>query len=156
MTGRLPSLLRVAALGLAFAFVLPVAGLVKAQSPNAGVKSLRDAPLTESGAVPDVARQSTPTAGFGREYRQQPPLIPHKVDGYEVNVDNNRCLACHDWPANTRYGAPKVSETHYVDRQGARLDKVSGARYFCMQCHVVQDDARPLVGNSFQNATQVK
>ena len=45
---------------------------------------------------------------------------------------------------------------NYVDRQGARLDKVAGTRYFCTQCHVPQADTKPLVGNTFENATQVK
>lgn len=156
MTGRLPNLLRAAMLGLAFAAMLPAASFVQAQNSGGGVKSLREEPLTELGAAPEVARQSTPADGFGRAYRQQPPLIPHKIDGYQINMDNNQCMSCHDWPANTRYNAIKISETHYVDRQGVRLDKVAGTRYFCTQCHVPQADAKPLVGNVFQNATQAK
>jgi cytochrome c-type protein NapB len=30
------------------------------------------------------------------------------------------------------------------------LAQVSTRRYFCMQCHVAQEPAKPLVGNSFQ------
>ena len=97
-----------------------------------------------------------PAGGFERAYRQQPPLIPHRVDGYQITTDNNACMGCHDWPGNTRVNAPKISETHYVDRQGVRLDKVAGTRYFCQQCHVPQVDAKPLVGNIFKNATQAK
>jgi cytochrome c-type protein NapB len=119
-----------------------------------GAKTLREAPLTENDTPPDLYKQSMPSEGFGRAYRQQPPLVPHKIEGYQVTVSNNACMGCHDWPGNTRYNAPKISETHYVDRQGARLDKVSGTRYFCQQCHVPQADAKPLVGNSFRNATQ--
>ncbi len=99
-----------------------------ALAQDKGVKALREAPVNQSDLAPDLYKQSTPADGFGRSYRQQPPLIPHKIDGY----------------------------THYVDRQGARLDKVAGTRYFCTQCHVPQADAKPLVGNSFENATQVK
>lgn len=120
------------------------------------VKPLRDAPLGETSAPPDVLKQSVPAGGFDRAYRQQPPLIPHKIEGYQITTDNNACMNCHDWPGNTRVNAPKISETHYVDRQGVRLDKVAGTRYFCQQCHVPQADARPLVGNQFQNATQTK
>ena len=119
-------------------------------------KTLRETPLTESGAPPDLYKQSMPAEGFGRAYRQQPPLIPHKIDQYQVTLGNNACMGCHDWPGNTRFNAPKISETHYVDRQGVRLDKIAGTRYFCQQCHVPQADAKPLVGNSFQNATEVK
>lgn len=119
-------------------------------------KALTDVPLTETNAAPDVLKQQTPANGFERAYRQQPPLIPHKVEGYQITTENNACMSCHDWPGNSKYGAPKISETHYVDRQGVRLDKVAGTRYFCQQCHVPQADAKPLVNNTFQNATQAK
>ena len=155
-TGRLPKFLAKAALVAAFASILPVAGMAPAQTASGVVKTLREAPLTEESAAPEVARQSTPANGFDRAYRQQPPLIPHKVDQYQVTLTNNQCMDCHDWPANNRYGALKISETHYVDRQGVRLDKVAGTRYFCTQCHVPQIDAKPLVNNTFQNATQAK
>lgn len=120
------------------------------------VKSLRDVPLTETDPAPEVLKQSVPAGGFGRAYRQQPPMIPHKIEGYQITTDNNACMSCHDWPGNMRVNALKISETHYVDRQGVRLDKVAGTRYFCMQCHVPQNDAKPLVGNVFQNSTQAK
>lgn len=119
-------------------------------------KPLRERSLTDTSAPPDVPKLSAPSGGFERAYRQQPPLIPHKVDDYQITTTNNQCMTCHDWPGNTRVNAPKISETHYVDRQGARLDKVAGTRYFCQQCHVPQADAKPLVGNLFQNATQAK
>ena len=131
-----------------------IAGLVAQESSRP--KALRDVPLNETSAAPDVLKQSVPAGGFERAYRQQPPLIPHKIDGYQITTDNNACMSCHDWPGNTRINAPKISETHYVDRQGVRLDKVAGTRYFCQQCHVPQADAKPLVGNHFQNATQAK
>lgn len=112
--------------------------------------------LDRTNAAPDVEKQSVPAGGFGRAYRQQPPLIPHKVEGYQVTTTNNACMNCHDWPGHIEAKAPKVSETHYVDRAGERLDKVAGTRYFCQQCHVPQADAKPLVNNVFQNATQAK
>jgi cytochrome c-type protein NapB len=122
-----------------------------------GAKGLRgDVPLADTATAPDTHKQLVPAEGFGRAYRQQPPLIPHKIDGYQINTTNNQCMNCHDWPGNTKVNAPKISETHYVDRQGARLDKVAGTRYFCTQCHVPQTDAKALIGNSFQNAIQAK
>ncbi|WP_293859256.1 nitrate reductase cytochrome c-type subunit [uncultured Alsobacter sp.] len=143
---------------VALAMAVALAGLLpgEAQDKSAAVKPLRELPLAEEAAPPDITRQSVPAGGFERAYRQQPPLIPHKVEGYQVSVDNNACMSCHDWPGNTKVGAPKISETHYVDRQGVRLDKVAGTRYFCQQCHVPQADAKPLVSNVFQNATQAK
>ena len=140
--------------GLLSFSILLVGG--NAQDKSVQVKPLRDLPMTDLGTAPDVLKQSVPPGGFGRAYRQQPPLIPHKVEGYQITAENNACMGCHDWPGNTRVNAPKISETHYVDRQGVRLDKVAGTSYFCQQCHVPQADAKPLVNNSFQNATQAK
>ena len=44
-----------------------------------------------------------------------------------------------------------VSVTHFMDRDGQVCAAVSPRRYFCLQCHVTQTDARPLVGNSFKD-----
>jgi cytochrome c-type protein NapB len=87
-----------------------------------------------------------------RAYRQQPPLIPHAIDKYEIDLKVNQCLRCHDWPRNVRENAPKISETHYVDREGVRLDKIASTRWFCNQCHVPQMETKPLVDNLFRSA----
>lgn len=147
--------------GHSLLLALATAGLfaVASQAQDGGrvnLKGLADTPMNEMNPPPDVMKQQTPANGFDRAYRQQPPLIPHKVEGYQITAENNACMSCHDWPGNTKINAPKISETHYVDRQGARLDKVAGTRYFCQQCHVPQADAKPLVNNTFQNATQAK
>jgi cytochrome c-type protein NapB len=137
--------------------LLIAAGAGIAQEAKVQVKGLGgEKSLEQTNAAPEVEKQSVPSGGFGRAYRQQPPLIPHKVDGYQVTSTNNACMNCHDWPGHIEAKAPKVSETHYVDRQGVRLDKIAGTRYFCQQCHVPQADAKPLVKNTFINATQAK
>ena len=53
-------------------------------------------------------------------------------------------------------GATKVSLTHFKDREGGELSNISPRRYFCMQCHVPQTDAKPLVGNRFESAVGVR
>lgn len=134
-----------------------VIGVGVAQEAAIQLKALGgEKTLDRTNAAPEVEKQSVPSGGFDRAYRQQPPLIPHKIDGYQVTTTNNACMNCHDWPGHIQAKAPKVSETHYVDREGVRLDKVAGTRYFCQQCHVPQADAKPLVNNTFQNAIQVK
>ena len=149
------SALSLAALALGAGLLITGAGLAQDQAIN--LKALGgEATLEQTNAPPEVEKQSFQDGGFGRSYRQQPPLIPHKVDTYQITATNNACMDCHDWPGHIKAKAPKVSETHYVDRAGARLDKIAGTRYFCQQCHVPQADARPLVNNVFQNATQVK
>ncbi len=88
-----------------------------------------------------------------KNYRQQPPLIPHKIEKYQINLNVNQCLRCHDWPYNTQFNAPKVSETHYVDdMKGEPTDNVSPTRWFCTQCHVTQQNAPELIENLFKPA----
>lgn len=141
----------------ASAAALLVAGVSLAQDVTGNMKALGgEKTMDHLNQPPEPERQSTAMGGFGRAYRQQPPLIPHKIDGYQISPTNNACMNCHDWPGHVEAKAPKVSETHYVDRQGARLDKIAGTRYFCQQCHVPQADAKPLVNNTFQNATQAR
>lgn len=91
---------------------------------------------------------------YERNYIQQPPLIPHRIDKYEIDLKVNQCLRCHDWPNTTAENAPLVSVSHFYDRSGAKLDKVAGQRWFCTQCHAPQADAPPLVANSFHPAVE--
>lgn len=84
-----------------------------------------------------------------RAYPMQPPTIPHKIDGYQVDLRVNRCMACHSRRVTQATQAPMVSVTHYMDRDGNFLADVSPRRYFCQQCHVVQTDANPLLVNEF-------
>lgn len=134
--------------------VLAIATDGVAQDP--GVQSLRGPVGIEDTAPAEDLKQQNVDARFQRAYRQQPPLIPHKIDKYQINLKVNQCLHCHDWPYNAQEGAPKVSETHYRDRNGVALDKVSRARWFCTQCHVPQERARALVGNTFHSAFDTK
>ncbi len=117
------------------------------------VQSLRGGtPIPEAPAAPDIKRQNTDAGKMQRAYRQQPPLIPHKVAGYQIDLKVNKCMRCHDWPYNTEENAPKISETHYIDRKGVALDHVARTRWFCTQCHVPQVNARALVRNTFKSA----
>jgi hypothetical protein len=59
------------------------------------------------------------------------------------------CLSCHGPETSKAKGAISVSESHFMDRDGKRLENVSAARYFCTQCHVEQRDTKPLVINEF-------
>ena len=84
-----------------------------------------------------------------RNYPEQPPTIPHKIDGYQVDLNSNKCMSCHSRTAVAQSQAPMVSITHFMDRDGQFLASVSPRRYFCTQCHVVQLEISPLVENSF-------
>jgi len=91
-----------------------------------------------------------------RDYLQQPPLIPHQIDGYIVNLKHNKCLSCHSWQNYKNHNATKISQTHFESRDGGISSNVSARRYFCQQCHVPQVDARPLVENTFNPVNAMK
>lgn len=85
-----------------------------------------------------------------RDYVQQPPLIPHHIKGYIINMKSNKCLTCHSWANYKAAGATKISQTHFADRGNNVMANVAARRYFCTQCHVPQADATPLVENTFE------
>lgn len=87
-----------------------------------------------------------------RDFVQQPPLVPHTIQGYQITANYNKCMDCHAWQKTKTSGATKVSVTHFRTREGQELDNISPRRYFCTQCHVPQTDAKPLVDNTFQRA----
>ena len=109
----------------------------------------RGVPLDEEAAPLPMARTENTDLRRKRAYPDQPPTIPHAIDGYQVDKNSNRCLLCHSRANAANFQAPMVSVTHFVDREGQVLASVSPRRYFCTQCHVVQTDAKPLVGSDF-------
>ena len=90
-----------------------------------------------------------------RAYPDQPPVIPHSIEGYQLSVNTNRCLSCHKREFTEGSGAPMISVTHYITREGQMLADVSPRRYFCTACHVPQADTDPLVGNTFTDMSEL-
>jgi cytochrome c-type protein NapB len=127
-------------------------GMVVAQFATAEhVVSLRgSAPLDEDTSAPEMKQWDKDGQPIERDYVQQPPLIPHKIEGYKINQKFNKCLTCHSWANYKEAGATKISQTHFNDRDANVLANVSARRYFCTQCHVPQVNAKPLVGNTFE------
>ncbi|MCX8146646.1 MAG: nitrate reductase cytochrome c-type subunit [Azovibrio sp.] len=119
-----------------------------------GLTTLRGAPIqaaeTESADAFKMSKDSPP---IPRDFVQQPPLVPHKVEGYAITKNFNKCMDCHAWTRYKETGATKVSLTHFKTRDGQELSNIAPRRYFCLQCHVPQADAKPLVGNTFQRGT---
>lgn len=96
--------------------------------------------------MPVTVESDTPRK---REYPMQPPTIPHKIGGYEINLNANKCMSCHARSRVAETGAKMISVTHFQDRDHQSLASIASTRYFCTQCHVVQTDAKPLVENNF-------
>ena len=90
-----------------------------------------------------------------RAYPEQPPVIPHSIEGYQLSVNTNRCLSCHKREFTQGSGAPMISVTHYMTREGQMLADVSPRRYFCTACHVPQADTAPLVDNTFIDMSEL-
>ena len=107
-----------------------------------------ETPLTKQGKAP-LVRPLLNSEKKVRNYPEQPPIIPHNIEGYIIDLRSNKCMSCH---ARARTGdtqAPMVSITHFMDREGQFRASVTPRRYFCTQCHVPQRDVKPLVGNGF-------
>ena len=118
--------------------------------------SLRENPLASESDKPIMQRWQSDREPIPRDYVQQPPLIPHKIIGYKIDKNSNKCLTCHSWSNYKKAGATKISLTHFTDREGNDLANVSARRYFCDLCHVPQVDTTPLVENTFEPVGALK
>jgi cytochrome c-type protein NapB len=115
----------------------------------------RGIPLDQEAAPLPMARTENTDVRRKRAYPDQPPTIPHAIDGYQVDKNSNRCLLCHSRANAADFQAPMVSVTHFLDRDGQVLGAVSPRRYFCTQCHVVQADVKPLVPSDFRDVDEL-
>lgn len=131
---------------LIFAFLLASLSMLAAAQ---NIATLRDAPLDIEPESDKMARVENRDMKRKRAYPMQPPTIPHKIDGYQVDTNVNKCLSCHSRRQSESSQAPMVSVTHYQDRDGNFLADVSPRRYFCEQCHVTQQELKPRLKNEF-------
>lgn len=111
--------------------------------------------LVEPDSAPELKYFAKDGLPIPRDYVQQPPLIPHQIDDYRIDVNSNKCLSCHSWANYREAGATKISQTHFEDRDANVLANISARRYFCTQCHVPQVNAPPLVENTFRPITAI-
>lgn len=117
--------------------------------------TLRKDDIAGEKAPPPMARVENRDLKRARSYPEQPPTIPHQIRDYQIDRNVNKCLTCHSRTAVEQSQAPMVSVTHFMDRDGQVRGAVSPRRYFCLQCHVPQTDAKPLVGNTFTDVDAV-
>ena len=112
-------------------------------------------PMGDVPAAP-LARPVVDDKRLMRNYPEQPPIIPHSIDNYQLTLKTNRCLDCHRRQFTEGSGAPMISVTHFMDRDGQVLADVTPRRYFCTACHVQQTDAQPLVPSTFKDMLLVE
>ena len=139
-------------LAVAATVMAVVSTVVMAQSFTA----LRGAtPLNQEGPAPAMTPEQNSSIREQRNYPEQPPVIPHSTEGYEVSIRANKCLSCHARTRVRELQAPMVSITHFADRDGQYLASISPRRYFCTQCHVPQHNVRAPVENDFVDIDSV-
>lgn len=131
------------------AFILFQAPLASSEEK---VSSLRGDHELDKPAKP-IKRKKQKKSGDGieRNWKLQPPSIPHSVEKDRVSLKYNTCLKCHAKANAEKEKAPAVSDSHFVTRDMKVLDKLSPRRYFCRQCHTPQADVKPLVKNTFKS-----
>src|SRR5262245_3857774 len=133
---------------------LCVPGVAPAQTPTPAELVGPPAPMDTIAQEP-VPKWVTDDVRRMRAYPEQPPTIPHSIDGYQLSVNTNRCMSCHKREYTQGSGAPMISITHYMTREGQMLADVSPRRYFCTACHVPQADIPPLVRNTSVDLSQL-
>jgi nitrate reductase (cytochrome), electron transfer subunit len=106
-------------------------------------------PFTQEVPAPPMQRQVTDDVRVRRNYPDQPPVIPHSIEGYAMDLNANKCMSCHARKFTDQSQAPMISVTHYQDREGNTLGGLAPRRYVCVSCHVPQTTAKPLVDNVF-------
>jgi len=140
MTGKLLIVVLVAAIAAG-------TGALTAQSLNSGLRG--PTPLNDEAAAAPMAPTRNTAEREVRNYPEQPPVIPHSIDGYQIDLNSNKCLSCHARARTGESQAPMVSITHFMDRDGQFLASVSPRRFFCTECHVPQSVVNPPVSNDF-------
>lgn len=147
--------LRALVAGLAMALGLAASAMAQTAiaqtAPNQGLAL----PLRGPTAVGDIApaQRMTPLHNSAtrevRNYPEQPPVIPHNIEGYDIDLNGNKCLSCHARSRTGESQAPMISITHFMDRDGQFLATVSPRRFFCTGCHVPQHEVKAPVTNEF-------
>jgi cytochrome c-type protein NapB len=137
------------------ALTLMISSSAGAQDVRSSVQTLRGADAATPDQAPPARSQTTKGPGgqkrVTRTFSTQPPVIPHTIEGFDqVTLQSNPCLSCHGPENYKNVKAPRPTDSHFRDRDGKMLPAVSAARYQCTACHVPQDDAKPLVGNTFR------
>ena len=136
-------------LALLLAFLLPLAA--QAQAPRALDNMRGPTPLADTTKPAPMVNPDNSDVRRTRNYAMQPPIIPHKIEGYQIDKSANRCMMCHARTRTQESQAPMISVTHFQNRDGNFLAELSPRRYFCLQCHVPQANLDPLVPNQFKD-----
>lgn len=134
--------------------IVLLAAAIAAGTASLGAQTLNSdlrgsTPLDQEGPAPPMMPTRNTAEREVRNYPEQPPVIPHSIDGYQIDLRSNKCLSCHARARTGESQAPMVSITHFMDRDGQFLASISPRRFFCTECHVPQSVSDPPVSNDF-------
>lgn len=110
----------------------------------------------ESSTVPvhgeTTKKEPGESAKFERSFENSPPLIAHDITGMLPIERDNICMGCHMPEEAVFSGATPTPSSHLIDLDTREYlkGKLDGARFNCVQCHVVQNILTPAVENIFK------
>lgn len=142
-------------IALAAILIVCILGFVGTALSEGEVTLRQGLAIDEEATPPTMPKVENTDQKRVRNYPEQPPTIPHHIRGYEISTNANKCLSCHSRTRTGESQAPMVSVTHFMDRDFQVLATVSPRRYFCNQCHVIQENSKPLVENTFTDVEDV-
>ena len=67
------------------------ASSLTAQTVTSGLRG--PAPLNDEGPAPPMLPNRNTSEREVRNYPEQPPVIPHTIDGYQIDLNGNKCLS---------------------------------------------------------------
>ena len=87
-----------------------------------------DTPATTAPEAPRMTRFDDRDRRRVRRYPEQPPIIPHDVEGYRIDLRSNKCLACHARSRTAESGALMISITHFECRNCRSAESMDPTR----------------------------
>ncbi len=86
-------MIRKTAILLLVAAIAAGTGTLAAQTLNSGLRG--PTPLNDEGPAAPMTPMRNTSEKEVRNYPEQPPVIPHSIDGYQIDLQSNKCLSCH-------------------------------------------------------------
>ena len=90
-------------------------------------------PFTRERRRRRCSARSPTTSAVRRNYPDQPPLIPHAIEGYALDLNANKCLSCHC--AQVHRAEPGADDQrHALPGPGRQHPRRRVAAALCLPC----------------------
>jgi cytochrome c-type protein NapB len=87
--------------------------------------------FTDEPSAPPIPADVTNDRRVARNYPEQPPVIPHNVRDYQINLNTNRCLTCHSRQFSEAVQAPMMSTAKARPWAPSRPGAISACSAMC-------------------------